>query len=219
MADREHLAAREVKRLITATRRSRTELRDSCLILLMFRHGLRVSEACALKLHQVDRQSRVLHVARLKKGLSTIRTRFTATICGPTRPGSPSGCAVRRQATRSSSLSGDSRSTAGPHESRSGVTANWLSCPSRRTPQAAPRLLLRARRPGCGHPARPGLPGASQHPAHRAPRGNQPGAVRAAVAVKMPPREILLNYCLSVFMSSKMQRDPEFCQPAEGPNR
>jgi len=38
---------------------------------LMFRHGLRVSEACALHLDQVDTESRVLHVARLKKGLST----------------------------------------------------------------------------------------------------------------------------------------------------
>jgi type 1 fimbriae regulatory protein FimB len=37
----------------------------------MFRHGLRVSEACALQLDQVDVESRVLHVARLKKGLST----------------------------------------------------------------------------------------------------------------------------------------------------
>lgn len=216
MADRKHLAAREVERLITATRGSRTELRDSCLILLMFRHGLRVSEACALKLHQVDRQSRGLHVDRLKKGLSTIRTRFTATICGPTRPGSPSGCAVRRQATRSSSLSGDSRSTAGPLESRSGVTANWPSCPSWRTTHAAPRLRLRARRLGCGYPAHPGLPGASQHPAHRALHGNQPGAIRAAVAVKVLPREILFNYCLSVFLSSKMQRDPEFCIACKG---
>ena len=71
MNDRKHLTAREVERLITATRGSRTELRDRCLILLMFRHGLRVSEACALKLHQVDLESRVLHVVRLKKGLST----------------------------------------------------------------------------------------------------------------------------------------------------
>jgi len=71
MNDRKHLTPREVERLITATRGSRTELRDRCLILLMFRHGLRVSEACALKLHQVDLESRVLHVARLKKGLST----------------------------------------------------------------------------------------------------------------------------------------------------
>jgi type 1 fimbriae regulatory protein FimB len=37
----------------------------------MFRHGLRVSEACGLKLDQVDSESRVLHVARLKRGLST----------------------------------------------------------------------------------------------------------------------------------------------------
>ena len=54
MSDRKHLTAREVERLITATRGSRTEARDRCLILLIFRHGLRVSEACGLRLHQVD---------------------------------------------------------------------------------------------------------------------------------------------------------------------
>jgi type 1 fimbriae regulatory protein FimB len=37
----------------------------------MFRHGLRVSEACGLVLEQVDDESRVLHVARLKGGLSS----------------------------------------------------------------------------------------------------------------------------------------------------
>jgi type 1 fimbriae regulatory protein FimB len=37
----------------------------------MFRHGLRVSEACRMKLDQVDVESRVLHVTRLKGGLST----------------------------------------------------------------------------------------------------------------------------------------------------
>ena len=37
----------------------------------MFRHGLRVSEACGLRVSQVDIESRVLHVARLKQGLST----------------------------------------------------------------------------------------------------------------------------------------------------
>jgi type 1 fimbriae regulatory protein FimB len=37
----------------------------------MFRHGLRVSEACRLKLDQVDIDSRILHVTRLKGGLST----------------------------------------------------------------------------------------------------------------------------------------------------
>ena len=37
----------------------------------MFRQGLRVSEACRMKLDQVDTESRVLHFARLKAGLST----------------------------------------------------------------------------------------------------------------------------------------------------
>jgi type 1 fimbriae regulatory protein FimB len=39
----------------------------------MFRHGLRVSEACRLRLDQVDTQSRVLHIVRLKHGLSTMQ--------------------------------------------------------------------------------------------------------------------------------------------------
>ena len=71
MNDRKHLVSAEVDKLISATKGGRNEARDRCLLLLMFRHGLRVSEACALQLDQVDIESRVLHVARLKKGLST----------------------------------------------------------------------------------------------------------------------------------------------------
>jgi type 1 fimbriae regulatory protein FimB len=69
--DRKHLTEREVERLIAAAKGGRNEARDRCLLLLMFRHGLRVSEACGLKLNQVDTDSRVLHVRRLKGGLST----------------------------------------------------------------------------------------------------------------------------------------------------
>jgi len=59
-SDRKHLTGREVERLIEAARGGRNEARDRCLLLLMFRHGLRVSEACGLKLDQVDTESRVL---------------------------------------------------------------------------------------------------------------------------------------------------------------
>lgn len=71
MQDRKHLTGHEVEKLIAATKGARNEARDRCLLLLMFRHGLRVSEACGLILSQVDTVGHVLHVARLKGGLST----------------------------------------------------------------------------------------------------------------------------------------------------
>lgn len=69
--DRRHLTLGEVQKLIAVTKGGRNEARDRCLLLLMFRHGLRVSEALGLNLSQVDLEGRTLHVARLKKGLST----------------------------------------------------------------------------------------------------------------------------------------------------
>ena len=71
MDERKHLVLAEVEKLMEAAKGSRNAARDRCLLLLMFRHGLRVSEACGLQLSQVDIESRVLHVARLKHGLST----------------------------------------------------------------------------------------------------------------------------------------------------
>jgi type 1 fimbriae regulatory protein FimB len=70
-ADRKHLTRLEVEKLLAATKGARYEARDRCLILLMFRHGLRVSEAVGLKLSDVDMEGRSLHVKRLKRGLST----------------------------------------------------------------------------------------------------------------------------------------------------
>src|SRR5215831_7499855 len=61
-----HLTIWEVEQLLQATKGSRNEARDRCLVLLAFRHGLRVSEACHLNLDQVDIYSRVLHVHWLK---------------------------------------------------------------------------------------------------------------------------------------------------------
>jgi type 1 fimbriae regulatory protein FimB len=71
MNDRKHLSGREFERLLDAIKGSRNETSDRCLDLLMFRHGLRVCEACGLVLEQADIKSRILHDARLKGGLST----------------------------------------------------------------------------------------------------------------------------------------------------
>jgi type 1 fimbriae regulatory protein FimB len=69
--ERRHLTGLEVEKLLAAVKGARHEARDRCLILLMFRHGLRVSEAVGLKLSDVDLEGRSLHVKRLKRGLST----------------------------------------------------------------------------------------------------------------------------------------------------
>jgi type 1 fimbriae regulatory protein FimB len=68
---RDYLTGLEVGNLLAATRGSRNEARDRCLLFLMSRHGLRVSEACRLKLDQVDTKGKVLHITRLKRGFST----------------------------------------------------------------------------------------------------------------------------------------------------
>jgi type 1 fimbriae regulatory protein FimB len=66
---REHLTPEEAVKLLDATKApgvSRNPERDYCLLLLMFRHGLRVTEICSLKLTDVDVKEKVLHIKRLK---------------------------------------------------------------------------------------------------------------------------------------------------------
>lgn len=67
---REYLLESEVDTVISAAKKSRHGLRDSTLILLSYRHGLRVSEAINLKWEDLDLALGSLHVKRLKKGKS-----------------------------------------------------------------------------------------------------------------------------------------------------
>jgi type 1 fimbriae regulatory protein FimB/type 1 fimbriae regulatory protein FimE len=67
---REYLTAAEVARLRKAARNvGRHGLRNDTMILLAYRHGLRVSELIALRWNQVDLDQGFLHVRRLKRGL------------------------------------------------------------------------------------------------------------------------------------------------------
>jgi Phage integrase family len=65
---REHLTEAEVEALIKAAKANRWPHRDATMILLPFRHGLRVGELVNLKWEQVDLDGAVLHVNRLKSG-------------------------------------------------------------------------------------------------------------------------------------------------------
>src|SRR5262249_21182119 len=64
----------ELQKLLDAVKKpglSRNPERDYCLLLLMAHHGLRVSEACALKLSDVQVDEKTIYIKRLKNGKST----------------------------------------------------------------------------------------------------------------------------------------------------
>ena len=72
--DREYLTESETERLMDAARKGRWGHRDATLILLMVRHGLRVTEAVDLRWDQVDFAKGHLHVRRLKNGIDSVHT-------------------------------------------------------------------------------------------------------------------------------------------------
>jgi type 1 fimbriae regulatory protein FimE len=70
---REYLTEKEVERLMeSAARLGRHGTRDATLILIAYRHGLRVSELVSLRWDQVDLRQGLLHVTRRKHGIASV---------------------------------------------------------------------------------------------------------------------------------------------------
>jgi type 1 fimbriae regulatory protein FimB/type 1 fimbriae regulatory protein FimE len=70
---REYLTPKEVEELISVAKTyGRYGHRDATMILLTYRHGLRVSELCSLRWNQVDLEAGLLHVRRLKHGIPSV---------------------------------------------------------------------------------------------------------------------------------------------------
>jgi type 1 fimbriae regulatory protein FimB/type 1 fimbriae regulatory protein FimE len=65
---REYLTLTEVEKLMDVARGNRWGLRDSTMILVAFRHGLRSSELTDLRWDQIDFNAGQMHVRRAKKG-------------------------------------------------------------------------------------------------------------------------------------------------------
>jgi type 1 fimbriae regulatory protein FimE len=69
---REYLTPAEVEKLLQASGKvGRHGARDRTLILLAYRHGLRVSELVTMRWDQIDFKAGSMHVNRLKNGLAS----------------------------------------------------------------------------------------------------------------------------------------------------
>jgi site-specific recombinase XerD len=65
---REYLTEAEVGRLMEAAKGNRYGQRDATMVLVAYRHGLRVSELVDLRWDQVEFRTATLHVRRVKQG-------------------------------------------------------------------------------------------------------------------------------------------------------
>ena len=64
---REHLTLGEIEHLLEASKTaSRNPVRDYCMLLMAFRHGLRVSELVSLRLKDIDLKAKEFYVWRVK---------------------------------------------------------------------------------------------------------------------------------------------------------
>jgi len=68
---REYLTEAEVERLMKAATENRHGHRDATMMLVAYRHGLRVSELVDLRWDQVDFRAATLHVRRVKQGTAS----------------------------------------------------------------------------------------------------------------------------------------------------
>ena len=66
LRDREYLLESEVESMMRAAKTGRWGHRDALLILMGYRHGLRISELVNLRWQQVDFKTGHLHVRRVK---------------------------------------------------------------------------------------------------------------------------------------------------------
>src|SRR6478672_4585667 len=70
---RKYLTGREIEKLMDYARKhSRYGHRDSTMVLVAYRHGLRASEVCDLQWHQVELDQGRMHVRRAKNGTPSV---------------------------------------------------------------------------------------------------------------------------------------------------
>jgi Phage integrase family len=151
--------------LLKATKGNRWGHRDSTMILVAYRHGLRASELTDLRWDQIDFATATLHVRRVKQGSPSTHPilgdelRSLRRLQQEQGPKSPFVFTSER---------GSPFTTAGFARmvERAGVEAKFGFKVT--STHAAARLRVRIGLQGPRHPGASGVPRAQEHPAHRA---------------------------------------------------
>ena len=74
---REHLTPHEVEKVMVAAKNTgRYGHRDATMMLLSYRHGLRISELLALQWSHIDSHQSQIHINRRKNGIDTTHPLF-----------------------------------------------------------------------------------------------------------------------------------------------
>ncbi|MFW7226947.1 MULTISPECIES: tyrosine-type DNA invertase [unclassified Serratia (in: enterobacteria)] len=71
MTKRKHLTQTEVESMLDMAKQSGNPERDYCFLYMSFIHGFRVSEACRLRVSDLDLKHGSLYIRRMKNGFST----------------------------------------------------------------------------------------------------------------------------------------------------
>lgn len=66
---REHLTEPEIDRLLDAAASTQNPSQSRLLVLLAFRHGLRISETCDVRIDDIDLRAATIYVRRAKNGM------------------------------------------------------------------------------------------------------------------------------------------------------